>query len=170
MNESKGRRQSTLGRVDELWWLYEHRDPNSGIDGRCTALVVDSRYVVDDRDGFGPPVEMRLVVSYGDNPFTAKMKCGFVPPPVLPGTHVFGIHQVGTRDALITMFDHWYDAREATGHETADEIERRAQEILASISDDEYGRTVGSGKGPDKGLRSTDRRIEDFEILPGESL
>ncbi len=170
MNESEGRRQSTLGRVDELWWLHEHRDPNSGIDGRCAALVVDSRYVVDDRDGLAPEVEMRLVVSYGDNPFTPEMECGFVPPPVLPGTHVFGIHQVGTRDALITMFDHWYDAREATGHETADEIERRAREILASISDDEYGGIVGRVQGPNVVHRSPDRCIEDFEILPGESL
>jgi hypothetical protein len=158
------RRQAALARIDELWWLHEHRDPNARTDGRCTAFVVDSRFVKED------DIELRLAVSYGDNPFTEEMNCGFVPPPVCPGTHVFGIHVVGTRDSLITLFDQWYDAREATGHETPEAVESRAREILASISDTEYANSTASFNGQHELRRTPDRSIEDFEILPGESL
>lgn len=160
------RRQAALARIDELWWLHEHRDPNSGINGRCTAFVVDPRYLQEE----GDDVEMRLAVSYGDNPFTEEMNCGFIPPPVCPGSHVFGIHVVGTRDSLITLFDQWFDAREVTGRETIEDVENRAREILASIPDTEYANSVSSFKGQHELRRSPDRSIQDFEVLPGESL
>lgn len=164
MTTSTDRRQAALARIDELWWLHEHRDPNADTDGRCTAFVVDSRFVKENG------IELRLAVSYGDNPFTPEMNCGFVPPPVHSGTHVFGIHMVGTRDSLITLFDQWYDAREATGQETPEAVESRAREILASISDAEYANSTASRKGQHELHRSPARSIEEFEVLPGESL
>lgn len=165
MSAQRTPRQTAINRINELWGTHDHGDRNANINSRCFAFVVDPRYVSADGGE-----ELRLAVSYGDNPFTEAMKVGFVPPPVLPGTHVFGIHVVGTLAGRITMFDHWFDAREATGRESLAEADQRAREILAGIPDDEYARMAGDSSSGREVFRSAERPIEAFEVMPGETL
>lgn len=158
-------RQAAIHRINELWGTHEYEDRTADIDTRCTAFVVDPRFV---RAGCG--AEFRLGVSFGDNPYTEAMTGGFLPPPVLPGTHVYGIHTVGTRGNRIAMLDQWCDAREAAGPDGIEAAERQAREILASIPDDEYARMAGETPSGAEVFRSAERPIEEFEICSGESL
>lgn len=166
MTPENDRHQPAIDRINELWGTHEYGDRTAGVDTRCLAFFVDTRFVRTD----GAECKYRLAVSYGDNPFTPEMGGGFVPPPILHGSHVFGIHTVGTWGDRITMFDHWCDAREATGRETPAEVERLAREILAGIPDAKYARLAGSGRPGAAVFRSPDRPIGSFEIMPGEPL
>lgn len=165
MTGDTDRRRAVVERINDQWGTHERGDRTADTHTRCSAFVVDPRYVRAD-DG----EELRLGVSYGDNPFTEEMRGGFVPPPVLPGSHVYGIHVVGTRRDRIAMFDEWFDAREATGRETAAEVEARSRAILAGIPDGEYARVVAEDPSGGEVLRSADRPIEAFEITSAEAM
>lgn len=165
MTAPSDRRQAVIDQVNELWGTHDYGDHTADVDTRCTAFVVDPRFV---RSAWG--AELRLGVSYGDNPYTEAMNGGFLPPPVLPGTHVYGIHTVGTLDNRVAMLDQWCDAREATGRETAEEVEARAREILAGILDVEYARMAGETPSGGEVFRSSERPIEEFQVVTGEAL
>jgi hypothetical protein len=160
-------RQPIIDRMNEVWGLHERRYKAPGPEGRCLAFFIDPRSV--EFEG----IEMRLGVSFGDNPVTPETKQGwFLPIPALPGKYVFGLHLVGTRDHKLAMFDQWQDAREAPADCTdASEVERAARSILESISDDKYFDSVGEepkDKGPVK--VSSLLPLDKYELVRDEEL
>jgi hypothetical protein len=167
MGELSGsaRTQECLKRIDELWYLHEPEDENAHDPVLCNAFVVDRRYVDDDG------LELRLGVSFGGNPFLPNVRRGFVPPPILPGKFIFGIHLVGTRGDKIALYDRWYDARQAADAQTVETAFEVANSILRDIPDSEYAMHVSSTPRNPGNLKLSDRwLIEEFEIVPGESL
>ena len=134
---------------------------------RCVAFAIGRRYL---DCGDVPGLEMRLGVSFGDNPFTPEMATGFVPPPVRPGNLVFGVHLVANKDDKLTLYDQWDDAFEAGDCDNAPQAIERAQEFLESMSDEEYLRVVRSSRDQKGPLKLSNRfRLEDFEVVEGEA-
>ena len=122
-------------RVDEKWGLHEHRSPSANGSGNCLAFEIDPRFV--NLPGH-EDIRFRLAVSFGHNPFTPEMARGFVPPPIRPGKYVFGIHDIGMRGNRITVFDQWYDAREAPTDMRIENASDFARAILLAIPNNEY--------------------------------
>jgi len=158
--------ETNLNNIDELWAIHEHRDPATKIDGHCLAFAVDGRWLKADWD---PDTKLRMGVSFGHNPFTPEMKTGFVPPPVRPGEFVFGLHLVATHARQLTLYDMWYDAREAGDCRDAALAFDRAAQILAAIPDDEYLLMVSEKKcdGPLSGV--DDATFGQLEVVRGEA-
>jgi hypothetical protein len=157
--------EECIKRINELWYLHEPEAENTRDPVLCLALVVDRRYVDDEG------LELRLGVSFGGNPFLPNVPRGFVPPPILPGKCIFGIHLVGTRGDKIALYDRWYDARPAADDQTVETAFEIANSILRDIPDSEYARGVSSTpRNPGKLQLSDQRLVEEFEIVPGESL
>jgi hypothetical protein len=160
-------KQPFIDRINEVWGLHERRNEAPGPEGRLLAFFIDPRSV--EFEG----IEMRLAVSFGENPVTPETKQGwFLPIPALPGKYVFGLHLVGTRGNKLAMFDKWQDAREAPADCTgAIEIERAARSILESISDEKYFDSVGEepkDKGPVK--VSSLLPLEEYEPVNDDEL
>ena len=161
--------RTSLEAIDSRWRLHVHRDPQLQVDGHCVAFEVDQRYLVDK---YEPDLKLRLGVSYGHNPFTPEMAGGFVPPPILPGQYVFGIHMIGNKGNQLTLYDQWYDAREAESFGQPDEAEatKRARAILQSIPDDRYLRSINGSRNDTRRLQVEEYRPFDwFEIARVEA-
>jgi hypothetical protein len=157
--------EECIKRINELWYLHEPEDENAHDPVLCLAFVVDRRYVDD------AGLELRLGVSFGGNPFLPNVPRGFVPPPILPGKYIFGIHLVGTRGDKIALYDRWYDARPAADNQTVESVFEVATSILRDIPDAEYAMGVSSTpRNPGNLQLSGQWLVEDFEIVPGESL
>ena len=155
----------TVGRANEVWRLHEPEDKSSENPALCQLFLVDRRFVEEDG------LEMRLAISFGGNPFLRDVPRGFLPPPILPGKFIFGIHIVGTKGRQIAMYDQWADAREAAGCETIGRAFEIAEAILSGMSDAEYAnRACSELDGPCNVQLSDQRQVEDFEIVAGESL
>src|SRR4051794_33913502 len=124
--------------IDEVWGLHDLArtlaDPPSGGVG-CVAFVVDERYIPAD---FDPQVELRLAASFGDNPYPATRSRGFCEPEPTSEKFRFGVHRIGIRGKRMAVYDMWYDARPADGCDDAEAAGRRAGEILAGITDEDY--------------------------------
>ena len=150
-----------IERINEFWYLHEPEDENAKNPVRCQMFVVDRRYVKDGE------VELRLGISFGGNPFLPDMPRGFVPPPILPGKFIFGIHRVGTNGDQISLYDQFTDARQASDSLTIEGAIETARSILREMSDSEYARYMGSSANDPKKIQLSDRwLIEHFEILP----
>lgn len=156
MTPKRDRRQTAIDHINELW--RTHEADASDLDARCTAFVIDPRYV-PCASGF----ELRLAASFGDNPFA-----GAADAP--PGSHLFGIHVVGVMEDQVSIFEEWLDERAAGGSESVEESERMGRAILAAIPDGEYGDMVGEVQGPRLVYRSADRDIGELSILLGDPL
>lgn len=151
MTTTSDRRQAAIDAINELWRTHE-----GDADTRCTAFVIDPRYVQCE-SGF----ELRLAASYGDNPFASEADAP-------PGNHLFGIHVVGILEDQITIFEEWLDERAAVGGESVEGAERAGRAILAAIPDGEYGNMVGEVQGPRVVCRSAEKHIGEFHILLGD--
>ena len=146
-----------------MWVVHEPEDENAENPVRCLAFLVDRRYVEDEG------VELRLGVSFGGNPFLPNVPRGFVPPPILPGKFIFGIHLVGTKDNKITLFDQFSDARQASDSLTIDEAIVLGRSILREMSDVQYALDVTSKANRAERIQISDRwQIYDFAVMPGE--
>lgn len=161
------RKQPIIDRINEFWGLHERRYESPGPEGRCLAFFIDPRSV--DFEG----IQMRLAVSFGDNPVTPETKQGrFLPIPAVPGKYVFGLHLVGTRGNKLAMFDQWQESCEAPADCTdASEVERAARSILESISDEKYFDSAGEepkDKGPVK--VSSLLLLEEYQLVRDEEL
>lgn len=158
---------ANLTRIDELWGLHEHREPDAAVEGRCLAFVLDRRFLKDeDIEG----LQFRLGVSFGHNPFTPEMATGFLPPPVLPGRLVFGIHVVGVKDRQLTLYDQWYSARPAGECEDPDQALAIARSILDGMSDEEYHGHVRESRDDKRPLHRSDLHpFEELEVVQGEA-
>jgi hypothetical protein len=156
-----------IERINELWGLHEPENENAKDPVRCQLFVVDRRWVPLDMTD----VELRLGISFGGNPFLPDVPRGFVPPPILPGKYIFGIHVVGTKDHQITLYDQFSDARQASDSITLEEAWEHAKSILQKMSDSEYASFASENPRNPGRVQSSGRwLIEDFEVLPGESL
>ena len=152
-----------IERINKLWGIHEPEDQCAANPVRCLAFLVDRRYVEDEG------VEWRLGVSFGGNPFLPNVPRGFVPPPILPGRFIFGIHLVGTKDNKITLFDQFSDARQASDSLTIDEAIVLGRSILREMSDVQYARDLVSNANHPARIQISDRwQIYDFEVMPGE--
>jgi hypothetical protein len=135
----------TLTRLERKYGLHElgtRAAPVTGPDG-CLAFVIDRRCVID-----GPAdehYELRLAVSFGDNPFPPERGQGVLCPHPMAGKRCFLIHVVGTEGKYFRVFDTAYDGREASDELRVEDAPARAREILASFSDEEYSRVAGNG-------------------------
>src|SRR3954469_13258181 len=122
---------AALRRFDKTWWLHYIGRGR----GEMLVFVVDDRYMeADDEEG----MELRLAVSYGNNRFPPNRERGWLQPDPMPGTHCFGVPEIGMRGGGITVFDQWLYGKDASGVETVEQAEARAGSILAEISDDDY--------------------------------
>jgi hypothetical protein len=158
------RKQASIDRINELWGLHEPQDEELKTEGRCLAFVIDPRYV--EQEG----VEMRLGVSFGHNVVTPQTRQGFLGIPAYPGEFVFGIHGIGTKGNQLTLYDRWYDARQAGDCTDAMQGEERACAILESMSDDDYFKHVREAQEDKRLLKVSDRYLlEDFEVVEGEA-
>lgn len=183
MNE---RTLSSLKRIDELWRLHEQKDAPADSEGRCVAFVIDSRYI-DSPNG----VQMRMAVSFGDNPMfpaskektrvvpwfdfsggppTSKSRKKFYGQPFLTGQFVFGRHMVGIKGNRLTIYEKWQDGWLAGDCTDGAQGEERAREMLDSMSDADYLTAVRGGNYPDATLKvSGPCLLEDFEVAEGEA-
>lgn len=157
MTPTRHRRQTAIDRINELWRTHE-ADATTDLDTRCTAFVIDPRYVPCE-SGF----ELRLAASYGMNPFA-----GAADAPA--GSHRFGIHVVGILEDQVTIFEEWIDDRAAAAGESVEAAERAGRAVLAAIPDGEYGGMVGEVRGPRVVCRSAERDIGELAILLGDPL
>src|SRR5262245_43895248 len=96
--------------INAVWGPHSRRDGGDAGEYRCLAFAIGRRYIEAE---FDPSESLRVGVSFGNNPFTPEMATGFVPPPVLPGEFVFGIHLIGTKGRELRCYDEWFSAREA---------------------------------------------------------
>lgn len=153
----------TLKRLEEKYGFHDlgtADDPVAGPDG-CLAFVIDSRCVID---AYG---ELRLAVSYGDNPFPPERGQCVMSPRPMAGAHCFLIHVVGTEGKYLRVYDMRYDGREAAKPLSPVAATLRAKEILASITDDEYLRIVSDKPMPPEAKVSVSepRPLEDYTSL-----
>ena len=164
MNE---RISANLRRIDELWGIHERRDPNAAAEGRNLAFAVGRRYLeIEDHEG----LQFRLGVSFGPNPFTPEMATGFLPPPVLPGRFVFGLHVIASKGRQLTLYDKWTDASAAGECEDPEQALAVARSIVETMPDGEYFACVGESPDEKGLLRISDMDLlEDFEVVPGEA-
>ena len=160
------RTNENLKRINELWELHAHRDSDVEDDGRCLSFTVDRRYLESDDY---PGIQFRMGISFGHNPFTPEMKGGFVPPPVLPGKFVFGLHLIANQGRKLTIFDEWYDARESGDCQDGISALERASRILAEIPDEKYLLMVSSQNTDGPLSVSSNADFCDFEIVEGEA-
>lgn len=128
------RSEANLKRINELWELHRHRGPVASVSGQCLAFVMDGRYL-ESPAWIG--VRVRLAVSFGHNPFTPGMKA-VVPPPIVPGEFVLGLHSVAQRGHLLTVYDEWIAARPAGRCRSPVLARECATQFLASIDDSDY--------------------------------
>jgi hypothetical protein len=162
----KSARQVRLEQIDRRWALQDYQDSSKGDAGNCLAFVVDERYATLPRDP--PELQFRLGASFGHNPFTPKMACGFVPPPVRPGEYVFGVHVIGVQGNVLTIYDEWCDAREAPDGVNAANAAEYARAILTAIPDDEYLLAVTEDPEDKASLQRSDHHdLAWFEIADG---
>lgn len=158
------RKQENIERINQLWMLQEPR--SDGLErGRCLAFVIDRRYR-DTPEG----VEMRLAVSFGNPVVDPVTEEGFLPIPGHPGEFVFGVHEVGTKDNQLTIYDSWIDALHAGGCTDPAEAEAKGRAILDAMSDEEYLVSVRESKDDSGPLEVSSRYLlEDFEVVEGEA-
>jgi len=155
------RKQGNIDRINDLWNLHEHEDERLGTEGRCLALVIDRRYL-DTSEG----IEIRLAVSFGNHVVGPETEQGFLPIPTQPGKFVFGLHEVGSKGNLLTVYDTWIDSIEAGDCTDPAEAEKRARSILESRSDEEYALLVRESREDTRTLGVSERyHLEDFEIV-----
>lgn len=153
-----------IARLNDTFDLHAYWNRDAGIETKCLALIVDERYVLD----FG--IQLRLAVSFGDNPFSETMPPVFVRPPILPGEFIFGVHLVGTRDSSMSIFDKWCDGFEAGDCTQSDDAIRRATDYLQSLSDADYCRNCASDPSnipePSKSLGLN---LDNYSLVANES-
>ena len=160
--------EESLQSIDSLWQLHQHRDPEAGVAGRCLAFVVDPRYV--NLPAHDPELFFRVGASFGHNPFTPQMATGFVPPPVLPGDYVFGLHLIASKGPLLTLYDQWMDAHAAGDCDSPESGAERARAILASIADDEYLQMVKEDPQDEVLLQVSEYYdLDHFQIVDAEA-
>ncbi len=159
-------KQPLIERMNEFWLLHERRYEAPGPEGRLLFFAIARRSV--EFQG----IELRLAVSFGDNPVTPETKQGFVVIPALPGKYVFGLHIVGTRGNKLALLDQWIDAREAAADCTdALAIERAARAIVDSISDAEYFDLMGeTPKEKGSVMVSSPLPLEEYELVHDNEL
>lgn len=156
-----------ITRINELWSLHGPKDQKAKDSVLCQLFVVDRRFVATDMG----EIELRLGISFGGNPFSPDVPRGFLPPPVLPGKFIFGIHVVGTKGQQIGLCDKFMDARQAPDSITLEEAWKEANAILQAMSDSEYARLVSEDPRNPGPLQLSERwQIEDFEVVSAESL
>jgi hypothetical protein len=161
------RTPTNIERINELWGIHVHHGRDATGDERCLAFAVGRRHLeIEDQDG----LQFRVGVSFGHNPFTPEMATGFVPPPVLPGRFVFGLHLIANKGHQLTIYDEWMDAREAGVCEDPEQALVLACSIVDSMPDERYlmyVRESPDDKGP---LKTSDLHLlEDFEVVQGEA-
>jgi hypothetical protein len=161
------RNSANLDRINELWGIHEHHGREATGDERCLAFAVGRRYLeLEDNAG----IQYRLGVSFGHNPFTPEMATGFVPPPVLPGRFVFGLHLIGIKGNQVALYDQWVDAREAGDCEDPEQAIHLARSIADSMPDEEYLVNVRESRDDKGPLRISDLHLlEELEIVDGEA-
>jgi len=153
---------AALRRFDEVWGLHDIGRTR----GEMLVFVVDDRYVeADDEEG----MELRLAVSYGTNPFPPDRERGWLEPDPMPGKFSFGIHEIGIRGGRITVFDQWLYGKDASGVETVEQAETRAQSIMAEISDDDYSGLI-SPRSLQPVKTSPPLPLDDYEPVHDEQL
>ena len=164
MNE---RMTANLERIDELWGLHDLRGRSPVVDGRCLAFAVGRRYLeLEDHEG----LQFRVGVSFGHNPFTPAMATGFVPPRVLPGRFVFGLHLIANKGHQLTIYDEWMDAREAGVCEDPEQALVLACSIVDEMPDEQYFGYVRESRDDKGPLKTSDLHLlEDFEVVQGEA-
>ena len=141
--------------------------PRATGDERCLAFAVGRRYLeIEDHEG----LQFRVGVSFGHNPFTPEMATGFVPPPVLPGRFVFGLHLIANKGHQLTIYDEWMDAREAGVCEDPEQALVLARSIVEAMPDEEYFGYVRESRDDKGPLKTSDLHLlEDFEVVQGEA-
>jgi hypothetical protein len=155
--------QEILHRVDELWAIHTYGcDLEAEVQHGCLALIVDPRYVM--YCGF----ESRLAVSFGNNPFSAEMVSGFVPPPYEPGKYLFGVHNVGVLGNQLSLYDMWMSSQRSSDGVSAEYVFRTAEMMLSQISDEEYRMQCGGKENAGALERSEVWLLEEMEIVPIE--
>ena len=134
---------------------------------RCLAFAVGRRHLeLEDHEG----LQLRVGVGFGHNPFTPEMATGFVPPPILPGRFVFGLHLIANRGHQLTIYDEWMDAREAGVCEDTEQALVLARSIVETMPDEEYLVCVRESRDDKGPLKTSDLHLlEDFEVVRGEA-
>lgn len=125
---------SNVLRINELWGIHFYE--GSPELSRCLVFVLDTRFI--ETEG----IQHRLGVSFGSNPFTMEMNMGFVRPPIHPGRYLFGLHLVATKHGQLTLFDQWIDGFPAGDDGDLQSANKRAEEILKSMTDEEFRQCI----------------------------
>ena len=147
---------TSIERINELWGIHVHHGRDATGDERCLAFAVGRRHLeIEDHEG----LQFRVGVSFGHNPFTPEMATGFVPPPILPGRFVFGLHLIANKGHQLTIYDEWMDAREAGVCEDPEQALVLACSIVDAMPDERVLRVR-------PGIPRRQGAAEDFRPAP----
>lgn len=122
--------EPNVARINQLWII--HHKEGSPDASECLACLLDERFVESHS------MQWRIALSFGHNPFTPEMACGFIPPPVHPGKYVFGLHMVATKNDQLTLYDQWMEGFESGDDGDIDKAVVHGEQLLKAITPDAF--------------------------------